>query len=165
MFTQVCEGSRKKKGKQNPLCINYNNPTSRGEKKNPCWDQSRKARCNHVSKDKNKKKNTTSLPTQVGKVCQTYRRFTLIIILSLMKICFYPSPIMPLIVCPLASSSSTVTANMNQNNEAEQYMRRNDKRRNSAVLYCTEQRNVTENTVLKFFIGCVAVLKYTLVYN
>lgn len=79
VFTQVCWGQRKKK--QNPLCINYNNPTSRERKKNPCWDQSRKTRCNHVSKDQK----TTSLPTQVGKVRQTYSSLSLII--RNLKIC------------------------------------------------------------------------------
>lgn len=79
VFTRVCRGSGKNNNnykKKTPLCINYNNPTSRERGvKNPCGDQSEMARCNHVSKDK---KSTTSWPNPVGKVCQTHATSALI---------------------------------------------------------------------------------------
>lgn len=95
------------KTKQNPLCINYNNPTSRERKKKEKIHAEIKAeRPGVIMCQKIFKKKTTSLPTQVGKVCQTYSSFTLIT-RGLRKICFYPSSIMPLIVCPLGFSLST----------------------------------------------------------
>lgn len=73
MFTQVCWGSRKKK--QNPLCINYNNPTSR-ERGKKIHAEIKAERPDVIMCQKIK--NTTALPTQMGKVCQTYSTFTLI---------------------------------------------------------------------------------------
>lgn len=83
----------------------------------------------------------------MGKVCQTYSNFALII-LNLRKSCFYLSPITPLIVGPLAFTLTTVTAIMSP--EQEGWYSREGMYRLGIRLCFMQHRQVTENAILSF---------------